>query len=304
MRDFREYSASEWFRAKPLVHGFKQLRNDTVNHVFLKRRLEMLEHFLEETKTLEGKNIAMIVAFNQPWVIHWLLRMAARHVKDATCLIFDNSRQPLARSEIETLCRHRNIPYLALPANPARNPCRSHGIAMNWIVKHVVRAIKPRLFAFIDHDLIPLEKIELSKILGDQPFYGAPDVTPWGWSLWAGYCIYRFSTISQLPLNFNHDIPRGLDTGGRNWKGLYQNYDRSKLRFAEVCYRDVVDPADGTRHAVSVLDGRWIHLCGAGYHDRFESEIMFYERIEKATDNGVTLTDLMVSEPVSSVNTL
>ena len=125
--------------------------------------------------------------------------------------------------------------------------------------------------------------------LKDQPFYGVPNESKWGWSLWAGYCSYSFQAVRNLALNFLNDFSLGLDTGGRNWSCLYRNFDRARLRFGEREKIKVRDPFDGTVHPVEVVDGSWIHLGGAGYSNGFQGRLQFYERMAKATDEGANL---------------
>ena len=165
-------------------------------------------------------------------------------------------------------------------------------MAMTWIFHNVVRKIRPRNFTFIDHDLIPMEKIELCGIAGDQPFYGLARVRKWGWSLWAGYGSYDFSAVRHVPLNFLNDFSRDLDTGGRNWFRLYRNFDRSLMRFASMGPITVPDPLNGTPLRRRGVDKIWIHLPGVGYSGSFHAMSDFYERLAKATDEGATLTML------------
>jgi hypothetical protein len=289
MRDLKDYSTGEWFKLVPLVHFFKQVRNDAVQRAYLALRPKSLKRFLHNAEHMRGGNVGLVVAYEQPWALDWLTRMAARHLVDGTLLVFDNSRRQRARIDIERVCRDRNVPYLALPPNPTRHVNRSHGIAMTWIFHNVVRAIRPRIFGFVDHDLIPMEKIELGETLGDQPFYGVPNVSKWGWQLWAGYCLFDFSVVHHLPLNFLNDFYRGLDTGGRNWSCLYKNYDRAQLRFGAMQQTDVMDPLHSTPRTIQVVDGSWIHLAGAGYSSDFHKMLDFYKRIAKAADEGATL---------------
>jgi hypothetical protein len=162
-------------------------------------------------------------------------------------------------------------------------------MAMTWIYHNVVRPLKPRTFSFIDHDLIPMEKTGIGMSVGNQPFYGVPNVSEWGWSLWAGYCSYDFPAVCDLPLNFLNDFSLGLDTGGRNWSCLYRNFDRARLRFGGRRKTRVRDPLDGSSRPIEVVDGNWIHLGGASYSNGFQERLDFYERIAKACDEGATL---------------
>jgi len=295
LRDLKDYSKKEWFRLKPLDHFLIQFCNDGLQHAFRACRPKSLTRFLQGAGHLEGGNICLIVAYEQPWTLDWLLRMAARYLSDTTLLVFDNSRRATARLDIERVCRDAGVAYLGLPPNPTRHPNRSHGMAMTWIFHNVVRKIRPRNFTFIDHDLIPMEKIELCGIAGDQPFYGLARVNKWGWSLWAGYCSYDFSAVHRLPLNFLNDFSRELDTGGRNWSCLYKNSDRVRMRFGSVRRIAVADPLDGTPRHIAVVDDSWIHLRGASYSSGFSEMRDFYERIAKAADEGATLTMLAVN---------
>ena len=293
MRDLKDFSAAEWLRMQPLQDGFKQLRNDIVQSVYVQRRPKALEKFLQDVAHLKGRNVLSVVAFEQPWVLDWLMKMASRHLVDATLLVFDNSHRSDKRTEIERVCRDRNVAYLGLPNNPTRHVNRSHGMAMTWIFDNVVRAIQPRIAGFIDHDLIPMQTIEVGRILGDQPFFGAPNFSQWGWSLWAGYCLYDFAPVRQRPLNFLYDFSRELDTGGRNWSRLYRNYDRNRFRFSDRRALEVTDPTTSARRRLEVVDDQWLHLCGVGYNDNFRTRSDFFGRIAQAVDEGASLPQLL-----------
>jgi hypothetical protein len=290
MRKITKFSASDWLRLVPLQYALKQLRNDAWLAFYKRSKASTLAPFLKETERLRGGNIALVVAFEQPWALDWLLRMAERNITDASLLVFDNSRRASARLEIERVCRERGVPYLALPANPTRHVNRSHGMAMTWIFHNVVRAIQPRLFAFIDHDMIPVQKIALSERLSGQPFYGYTRVSPWGfdWNLWAGYCMYDFSRVERLPLNFLYDFSKNLDTGGRNWNCLYAHHDRQLLRHAESRLVAATDPVTGSSHRVQVVDEDWLHVGGISYNDNFRGKAELCEHLALALDQGKT----------------
>jgi hypothetical protein len=292
MRGPRDFSTREWLRLKPLDHFLIQICNDALQEVFRAFRPKGLNRFLQSAGHAVGTNVGLVVAYEQPWTLDWLLRAAGRNLTDGTLLVFDNSRRADSRIQIERICKDRGVPYLALPSSPTRHPNRSHGMAMTWIFHNVVRTLKPRTFSFIDHDLIPMEEIGLGHNLGDQLFYGVPSVSKWGWSLWAGYCSYDFSGVHHLPLNFLNDFSRGLDTGGRNWSTLYKDFDRAGLRLGRRRGRKISDPLDGAARSVEVVDGSWIHLGGASYSTRFRGRLDFYERIAKASDEGATLQTL------------
>ena len=292
MRDLSCFYASEWLRLVPFKYAFKMTRNDAWLAIYKKLRPKSMDMFLRETKRLENRNVALVVAFEQPWALDWLLRMAKINLPDTTVLVFDNSRRDSAKLEIEGVCLNHGISCLALPANPTRHVNRSHGMAMTWIFHNIVRTIKPRMFAFIDHDLIPVRKMELSERLGDLPFFGRLKTSPWAWQLWAGYCLFDYSVVAGLPMNFLYDFSQKLDTGARNWNCLYRNYDRNRLRFASSRNVEVRDPVAGISRSMQIVDDRWLHMGGISYNDNFRSKAQFCEHLAHALAQGTSWPQL------------
>jgi hypothetical protein len=288
LRALTDFAIGEWAQLLPLQHAFKQIRNDLWLAGYKRLRPDNLESFLKEVKTLAGKNIALVVAFEQPWALDWFLRMAALNLSDATVLVFDNSRSASARDEIESVCRLRKAHYLALPMNRTRHVNRSHGMAMTWIFANIVRRIEPRMFAFLDHDLIPVKHVALSERLAEQPLFGmlGASTNSSAWQLWAGYCMFDYSTVEKVPMNFLYDFSQGLDTGGRNWRTLYHRYDWRNFRFARDAQVEVSDPMTGNRQCVQLIDDRWIHIGGIGYNDNLRSKAQFFEHLADAFDQG------------------
>ncbi len=293
MRRIKDYSKREWLRNKPLDHFLVQVCNDGLQRFFRALRPKTLERFLLDAASLEGKSIGLVIAYQQPWTIDWLLRMASRHLLDTTLLVFDNSRKKSARIDIERVCREAGVLYLGLPPSPTKHPNRSHGLAMTWVFHNVVKKIRPRMFTYLDHDLIPMEKIEMGRCLGNRPFYGMPNISKWGWSLWAGFCCYDFSVVRDLPLNFLNDFSNGLDTGGRNWSCLYKNFDPARLLLTSAKRTPLRDPLDGAIREMCVVDNSWVHLGGASYRPGFKSDMDFFQRLATAADQGATLTSLI-----------
>jgi len=293
MRDLRNFTAMEWLLLLPLQHALKQVRNDVFLAIYKKIRPKALQSFLAETRHLKGKNIALIIAFEQPWALNWLLRMAQRNLIDTDVLVFDNSRRTALRTEIERVCSNRGVPYLALPVNPTRHVNRSHGMAMTWVFYNVVRAIQPRLFAYLDHDLIPVEMISLAERLAGQPFFGFAHVKAWCWNLWAGYCMYDFASVAKLPLNFLYDFSQKLDTGGRNWSCLYQHYDRQQLRLATNEIIKVKDTKTAELRRVEMVDHSWFHISGISYNEGFRSKLEFCEHLALGLDQGKSWSSLV-----------
>ena len=281
MRYLTEFSAIEWLKLLPVQHALKQVRNDAWLAIYKNYRANKLGQFLAETKDLADKNIALVIAFEQPWALNWLLQMANKNVSDMTLLVFDNSRNHSKRIEIEAICKKNKTRYLALPRNPTRHVNRSHGMAMTWIYHNVVRAINPRIFGFIDHDLIPVRKVSIADKLTDQPVYGLLNQNKLGfWSLWAGYCFFAYAGTKGKPINFLYDFSRDLDTGGRNWNSLYRDLDRRQLRIAVSENVSMTVPSIKNPRLVQFIDEHWLHIGGISYSYNSPENIEFFRGLE------------------------
>lgn len=292
MRNLQNFATREWLELLPLQHALKQLRNDVWLAAYERRQPGQLQAFLQRVRAFETRNVLISVAFEQPWVLGWQLRMARRHIADATVLVLDNSRRPQARQEIERVCREQDVPYLGLPVNSTRHVNRSHGMAMAWIYRNVVQQIKPRLFGYIDHDLIPLVPMSMAERVSGQPCFGMPVESRWAWQLWAGYCMFDYQAVAERPLNFLYDFSNGLDTGGRNWRSLYSRLDKQQLRFAISEMKEVCDPVTGEAAALQIVDERWLHIGGISYNDNFSSKEELCRRLAGAFDEGLDWTQV------------
>src|SRR5579862_4521498 len=114
MRPLKGFSAKDWLQLQPLIHRGKQLRNDLLLNSFLKARPSRLEKFLQDNAGLKGKTVVQIIAFEEPEVLSLCLKMARRHLTDASLLVFDNSLREETRARNELVCREHNTGYLAL----------------------------------------------------------------------------------------------------------------------------------------------------------------------------------------------
>ncbi|HVY06716.1 MAG TPA: hypothetical protein VHB46_12135 [Burkholderiales bacterium] len=287
MRHPSEFTALEWLELLPLRHAAKQLRNDAWLSFYYSKRPAQLDAFLDSQSHLAGKSIAAVIAFEQPWALNWLLRMAKRNVSDTNVLVFDNSRDHAKRRDIERACNDNGVAYLGLPANPTTHVNRSHGMAMSWVYRNVIRAIRPRSFGFLDHDLIPVRKATVADKLENQPIYGLVNVGKFGfWSLWAGYSFFDFALTTGKSINFLYDFSRDLDTGGRNWNSLYRDIDRTTMRLAVSLQVEMSVPSLGISRPVQFIDRSWLHLGGISYNDTLRDRMAFFEGLEEWSESA------------------
>ncbi len=295
MRELHEFAAGEWLRLVPLAQGLRQLRNDLLLARYLRARTPDLEPFLAEQQSLRGRQVALVIAFEQPWALDWQLRMAARNLPGTQVLVFDNSRDAEKRRQIRHVCDHHGVPYLGLPPYRTRHANRSHGMAMSWIHHNVVRPLEPDVFGYLDHDLIPVAPVDVGERVGAQPVFGLPNIgRPGYWSLWAGYCFFRHAFTRGKPLNFLYDFSRELDTGGRNWDVLYRGLDRASLRFAPQEFVALRPAGQAEARKVEIVDGAWVHVGGVSYNDNFEKKGAFLQAVLEEIEAGRRWEDLRV----------
>ncbi|MDF7807237.1 hypothetical protein P4E94_07305 [Pontiellaceae bacterium B12219] len=297
MRGIKNYTPKEWLLLSPPIWYFKALRNKFISRRFTATRPEELQLFLQKHAHLKGKNIAVVVAFNSPWIIRNLLPAMKRFLRDAEVIVFDNSNKTELREEIETTCKAENISYFSLPSNPEKHPCRSHGISLNWIYNNVLKPLEPNIFACIDHDLIPFREVRLADLLGNQMVYGLQKTSPWFWFLWAGYCMFSFSELKNKKVDFNNDRPSLLDTGGQNSHSIYRYLDTSTMRFACTTTCTLRHPDGIQTMDAEILDNAWFHLGGVGQtcgrKDYFSDRAKFYADLFNEVQQGKNLIDFI-----------
>lgn len=293
MRPSSDYSVAEWLRGKPFLHGFKLCRNELVSASFARSRPAGLERFLSDNAHRARDRVTVAIAFNTPWVIDLLLRTTRLHLR-GTLVVVDNSSKPDARRAIERICRDGDIPYIGLPRNPERHPCRSHGISMNWAHANLISAWKPDIFGYIDHDLFPLDVLDPAERLAGRAVYGQQNRSSWGWSLWAGYCFFNARKIEGFSPDFNHDVPRHLDTGGRNWVRIYRHLAEGQYGFADDEQIPVDAVRDGERLHIQSVD-RCIHVGGASFGPlrRIVKDAGVIERLVERIEAGEVFDDIV-----------
>ena len=150
----------------------------------------------------------------------------------------------------------------------------SHGAALNWVYYHVLRKMKPKRFALIDHDIFPVKSYNLTSALGEKDFYGVRRSGNGEWYLWPGWCIFNFTKFTARP-NFEPIFTQKsfLDTGGSNYPRYYYRYDIQVIpfpRFKSFRYKKT----EGlNRHCdilhsdyIQIVDESWLHLInGSNY---------------------------------------
>ncbi len=282
MRDISHYTSLEWICAQPAVAAFREVRDAVIRDIYCGRHPKNLQDFLSESSSLRGSRIAIIIAYQEPWLIHHLTQRLKEFVPDFHPIVLDNSATASVRTLFAEICAKNDASYFGLPDSPIRNINRSHGNALNWAYRNIVTALEPELFALLDHDIFPTEPFDLADRLGNQPFYGHKIDCGFGWALWAGYSVFRYADIRNAKPDFNPDMDRGLITGGRNLSRIYRHYDEANIRFAQQQRLPVPDKVNGVIYASELIDG-WFHIGGPAFREHKTLSRSFFEPMLKKT---------------------
>jgi hypothetical protein len=140
-------------------------------------------------------------------------------------------------------------------------------MGLNWVWRNILRPGEPQAFGFLDHDLFPIAPDDPFAMLEVQPVYGVLREADARWFLWAGFCVFRFDAVKDLPLDFGQDWFNGLDTGGGNWDALYRTLDRRALAFTPTRFEPYKPCADPVKAAIQWC-GTWLHEVGSTRRDR------------------------------------
>ena len=217
----------------------------------------------EIRQAISSSNTLVTVAFEDPAGLEMHLSLIRRYVEFDQHVIVDNSRDPGIAARNREIASSLGTLYLQLPANPwtKRNDSRSHGIALNWIWRKIIKPAAPRAFGFIDDDMFPVGPVDPFAPLASHAFYGDQRVAGPRWFLWAGYCFFRFDAVSDKKLDFGLDWFIGLDTGGANWDVLYRHVDPRSLP-ARSIEQFAALPDLPKESAYFERRGEWIHEVG------------------------------------------
>jgi hypothetical protein len=188
-------------------------------------------------------------------------RALTRFVPHALHVIADNSSDESAARTIAAIARGSDIPYVRLPHPSGAEDSRSHGFALNWVWRNLIRPGGPEAFGFLDHDLFPTAPDNPFARLDRQPIYGMLRWSGERWYLWAGFCFFRFDAVKDLKLDFGQDWFKGLDTGGGVWRTLYRRLDRAQLAFADFRTEPYRPGADPVHDSIQWCDS-WLHEAG------------------------------------------
>jgi len=263
MRPLNEYSWSDWRRLRPMTHWLKTLRYNAGRNAYVSRPARVSDATLNDR--IRGRRVLVTIAFDDLEAIDLQVRLIARFVADVVHVIADMSMDEDVAAQTAAVAARGNAPYVRLPANPLRRQdqaSRTHGLALDWVWRNIIRPGEPDRFGFIDHDVFPTGATDPFAMLDRQPVYGwIREVGP-RWFLPAGFSMFRFDAVKNLPLDFSQDWFNGLDTCGANWSVLFSKLDRRKLTFAPTRFEPYKPGADPIKAPIQ-WSGVWLHEVGS-----------------------------------------
>ena len=224
--------------------------------------------------------LILTVAFNNEQLIERQIELIKENIKDENYhyMVVDNSTNRKKRKDIEEVCHKFGIGYIPIPlviCFLTKYQCAvSHGAALNWFYYHVLRKMKPKRFAFIDHDIFPVKSYNLTSALGEKDFYGVRRSGNGEWYLWPGWCIFNYTKFTTKP-NFEPIFTKKsfLDTGGSNYSRYYYKFDIQDVSFPVVKTWRYKKTEGLNRHCdilhsdyIQTVDESWLHLInGSNY---------------------------------------
>jgi len=263
-RALSDYDAVDWLKLRPPLDMMRAWRIARATDAFALRPpragdLAALQRAATRRHTM------VTIAFDDPEILGRQIRSVRAFVPGPIHIVADNSGDPVKAAEIERLCRVESVPYLRLPHNPWGRECpsRSHGAALNWVWRRLIKPARPPAFGFLDHDIAPLAPDDPFAALERQPVAGDKRWTNGRWFLWAGYCFFRIEVFDAIEADFGQDWPIWLDTGGGNWRALYSRLDPD-----EIVQRPIenigVFSAGPAPDCFFERRGAWLHEQGLG----------------------------------------
>ena len=260
------------------LYGLKALRNYGIRLIYEAAKSRDNTCLLSKLKPRfnSSNSVVVTIAYNTPWTISLLAECWQKYCQETPLLVVDNSSNHFAAEEIAKICSDLGIAYVKLPNNREWHPSRSHGLALNWTWKNIICHIQNlTTVGFIDHDCYPIRPWSPAN-LPSKVAYGLKS-PGWirdqpTWSLWAGYMYFKNwknQKVTQLPMDFTPNPLDGLDTGGMNWRTLYQklppqDYGYSKIEKISLC--DLLGDSDlETDVKAELIDSTFLHLGGAAY---------------------------------------
>lgn len=223
--------------------------------------------------SLKSNFVLVVIAFNNKEILEVQYKYLKENLKDPfDYIIADNSNKKETSESILSFCQANNISYIKIPHNllTGIRASGSHGIALNWCYRNIIKKHKPNFWGFLDHDIFPISETTILKKI---------KIGIWGairtrgekfWYLWPGFCFFEYEKTKKYIFNFfpyhaGRDGSIFLDTGGSNYNSIYKKIRREKIEEAktklinQATEKELVKGEDSSQ-TFEIIDNSWLHL--------------------------------------------
>lgn len=234
----------------------------------------------------ESSFIIITIAFNNIDILKTQHKYLKENLEDNfNHIIADNSNNKEKSDEIRLFCEKNGSSYIKLPKNPLTGvrASGSHGIALNWCYRNIIKKYKPKYFGFLDHDVFPIKKTcIITKII--DGFWGVVRTKKekW-WYLWPGFSFYEYAKVKKYKFNFfphhaGFNSLVFLDTGGSNYYSIFRKVNRSsiaesKSRLIDLNTEKEFVMGDDSRNTFEIIDNEWLHIRQISWREESFSKI-------------------------------
>ena len=225
----------------------EEFRRRRAEHLRLSRQKIIIgDYYSSDYKNNNGKRILVTVAFNNPKVIEYQIKLIKKYIKgDFIHIICDNSNRIDSAQGIRNVCIQNEVTYIRVNSDiKPHGYSDSHGVALNWIWENILSK-KEKDFALLDHDIFPIQEQNIEDYFDIENFWGSIRNKNGRWYLWPGFAFYRFDAVKNKKLNFRRYKHFGFikaknaDTGSANWNCLYSKYNVIFIRNCDVASVDL-----------------------------------------------------------------
>ncbi len=236
--------------------------------------------------------IVVTIAFNNIEILEIQFEYLKRFLDDPfNHVIADNSNKEEYSKRIEIFCIKNKISYIKIPKNPLTGvrASGSHGVALNWCQRNIIKKYKPKYYGFLDHDIFPIKKVSLVGNLS-RGFYGAVrnKKHPY-WYIWPGFSFFNYSKVKNYSFNFfpyhaGSDGSIFLDTGGSNYFSIFKKIGKESIQEAKSklvnlnTEKEFVKGEDSSQ-TFEIIDGAWLHLRQIAWREESSNKIEDKEKI-------------------------
>lgn len=158
-------------------------------------------------------NAIIIIAFNEPELLIKQVECINQfHKTPVDIIVIDNSTNLEKGESIRYHAGRLKVIYKKTNSETTGSPSMSHAFACNFAFDN----FNYRYMLFLDHDLFPIKKFTIKRLLEGAPYGGLEQIRQGIKYLWGGFIILDNSQVDPELVDFYPKNIEGvqLDTGG------------------------------------------------------------------------------------------